>query len=529
MAADLNGHQDLTTYLRILWRWKLLFLAFVVLIPLGAYLVESGKQKVYESSTLVEPQNGTSGPLPVTSGNTLAVARLVTTAPIARRAALLLNLPVRDAGQLAGEVSASGDTNTGFITITVQDHNPNRAAAVATAFARALGGYQTRQSIHNINLQIASLVQQLNSTPRSDPGSRQGVSQQIAQLRAERGASGVRAQILEPATPNPSPVAPRPRRAVELALLIAALLGIGAVILAENTDRRLRSPDDLEQLTEWPLLGVIASTAFSPGGDATPRDEEAFNMLRADLTHFNVGRSLKTVAIISPLVGDGKTTVAAGLAVATARAGKRAILVDGDLRRPQVSSRLRVDPGPGLGAVLAGEVPLANAMLDYQVPGYDGVNLRVLPAGRPPSNPTALINSDRMRDVLRALEDQADLVIVDTAAALAVSDAMPIMQAASGVVMIVRMNRSSRAAVRRLRRVVLSARAAVLGVVATGTTMTAAGYTDYYSSYGESGSTRARLQRQLRFWPNGSNGHSRNGRSGVIADSAATRSESSET
>jgi Mrp family chromosome partitioning ATPase len=161
-------------------------------------------------------------------------------------------------------------------------------------------------------------------------------------------------------------------------------------------------------------------------------------------------------------------------------------------------------------------------VVEYEVPGSGGAILRVVPAGKPPPNPTALVTSEQMRAVLSALEARADLVVVDTAAALAVSDAMPLIQTASGVVMIVRMNRSSRAAVRRLQRVVLSSRAPVLGVVATGTTMTAAGYSDYYASYGDRRRTRFGFQRPGRLKPSSSNGHgAANGKIAAVADEGA--------
>ena len=147
MAPESTGQQDLRTYFRVFWRWKLLFIAFVVLIPLGAYLVERGKPKIYQSSTLMELQDisqgiGTTG-APIVTGNLAAVARLVTTTPVVDIAARLLDEPP---GALANEVQASADPNTGFLTITAMDHDPVRAAAVANAFAAALARHQTDQA-----------------------------------------------------------------------------------------------------------------------------------------------------------------------------------------------------------------------------------------------------------------------------------------------------------------------------------------------------------------------------------------------
>lgn len=499
MPPESTGQQDLRTYARILWRWKFLFLFFVIVMPVGTYFLEQGKPKTYQSSALLSVQGSVAGAGQIAPDNIAAVARLVTTTPIAGRAALFLKVRPANAASLLTGVSATSDPSTGFITITVQAPEPQRAAAVADAFARALGGYQTHQAIHTINLQLRTLVNQLAGIARKDAASRASLVTQIAQLRAQRGGAGAGAQIVQPPVASFTPVGPQTRRSVEIALVIALLLGAGAVLVAENSDRRLRSPEDLEVLTKMPLLGTVPSSAFRPDGDEIPGDVEAFQMLRASLTYFNVERPLSSVAIISPLVADGKTTVAVGLAIAVARAGKRAILIDADLRRPQVCTRLGIDPTAGLGAVLSGEAKLSQVMLECSVDAPPGGRLLVLPAnlGPLPPNPSALTSSKEMMAVLRELEGQADLVIVDTAAALAVSDALPLLQTASGVVLIVRMNRSSRAAVRRLQKVIASSHGHVLGVVATGIASTAAGY-DKYGYYAQNGKGSGR-RRRLRF------------------------------
>lgn len=485
MASDSTGQQDLSTYLRIFWRWKFLLLAFVVLIPLAVYLVEGSKPKVYQSSTLVELQDVSATPVgttggPVVTGNLDAVAQLVTTTSVADIASGLLH---QAPGSLLSKVSASANQSTGFLTISAQDHDPRQAAAIANAFAAALAHRQANQAIAEIDQQVRGLQKQLAATPRSNPGTRVSLKQQIAQLQSLDAATSSGASVIQAAAPSATPIAPKTRRAVELALVIALLLGIGAVLLAENADRRLRSPEDIENLTGWPLLAAIPPGAFIPANVSDPQNEEAFEMLRGALTYFNVERPLASVAIVSPQVGAGKTTVATGLALATARAGKTAILVDADLRRSQVSARLGFTADAGLGAVLAGESRLKDVLLEHTVDGEDGMKLLVLPAGPPPPNPAALLGSQQMRDLVRQLEKQADLVIVDSVAALAVSDALPLLQEVSGSVVVVRMDRTSRAAVRRLQKMIASAQGTVLGAVATGTGNLARAYGGYVYGY----------------------------------------------
>jgi capsular exopolysaccharide synthesis family protein len=466
------------------------------MIPLAVYLIERSKPKVYQSSTLVELQDISASSLgatggPIVTGNLDAVAQLVTTTSVADTAARLLHEPP---GSLVGKVSANANQNTGFLTISARDHDPAQAATIANAFAAALANRQVAQARSEIGQQVAALQKQLADTPRSDPSQRVTLSQQIAQLQALAASSASGASIIQAATPSSSPVAPKTRRAVELALVIALLLGVGAVLVAENADRRLRAIEDIESLTGWPLLAAIPPSAFSPEHGAEPRNEEAFQMLRSALTYFNVERPLGSVVIVSPQVSAGKTTVAAGLALATARAGKRAILVDADLRRPQVCARLGVPDKPGLGAVLAGERQLEEVLVAYPADSPDGGKLLVLGAGPPPPNPAALLGSQQMRALVRKLEGQADLVIVDSVAALAVSDALPLLQAVSGTVVVVRMDRTSRASVRRLQKMIASAHGTVLGAVATGSGAVGRGYGVYPYADGHPGGPLAALR-----------------------------------
>ena len=490
---------DPRAILRILWRWKLLFLAILVAAPVISYLVVRNKPKVYESSTLIsvtsaQVSGGTAGSIGVS--NVVAIARLVNTSPVASVAAKLLNPPANPA-VIAGEVAASGDVATGFITITAQAHKPAEAAAVANAFARALGTNRTNAAIAQLNTQIAALQRQLAAAPPGNAQVRQPLQQQIDQLRAQRGSQGGNVAVAQPATPNSTPVSPRIRRTVELGFVIGLLIAIGAVAVAENSDRRLRSPSDLEDMTNLPLLSAIPTRAFSAPVDSTGREEEAFQMLRAALTYFNVDRRMETVAVASAGQKDGKTTVATRLALATARSGKNVILVDADLRRAQICVRLGIDAPVGLGAVLVGEAQLQDVLIDYPVQGTRGARLQVLPAGAPPPNPSELLGSAEMARLLGELETHSDLVIVDTAAALAVSDPLPLLQEASGVVLIARMNTTTRESLRRLQRVITSARGTVVGVVATATS-SGPGYDEYGYGYTPNGATGLRGRNWLR-------------------------------
>ena len=499
---ELTGTNDVSAYFRTFWRWKWLFLCFVVVCPALAYLIYRSQPTVYQSTALVGVNGATvnsslvNGSGSFTTNNITAIAELVTTTPVADIASGLLR-PPGNPGQVAAEVTASGDPTTNFLRISAEDRSAVRAAAIANAFARAISLNLRRSASKQINATIRGIQAQLAHHGRLDASTRLGLEQQLNQLVLSRSTQGSGAAILEAAAPSGTPAGGGARRAVELGLLIGLLLGLGAVVLAESADRRLRTPDDLESITGLPLLAAIESSAFSDRLTTASEDAEAFSMLRMALMYFNVDRPLDSVLITSAGEKEGKTTVATRLALSAAGAGLDVVLLDADLRRAQVSARLGIPTEEGLSAVIAGTRQLSDVVAQVSLDSNATGRLRVVPAGRPPPNPSALMSSERMQQILEALESKSDLLIIDTPAALAVSDPLPLMRNVSGIVVVARMNRSSRYTIRRLQKVIESAHGQPLGVVATGTT-SGPGYKHYYPSHYSNGSNDSKARRWRR-------------------------------
>jgi tyrosine-protein kinase len=501
---ELTGTRDLASYLRTFWRWKWLFLFFVVAAPVIAFVINRSQPTTYKSSVLVGINGATvnsslvNGSGSFSTSNITAIAELVTTTPVADIAAGLLN-PPGNPGQLAGEVSASGDPATDFLTITAQDRSPTRAADIANAFARAISLNLQRSAVSQINSSIKTIRYQLSHLGPNQADTKLQLQQQLSQLEVARSTQGSGAAILQAATPSGTPAGGGVRRTVELALVIGLLLGFGAIVVAERSDRRIRTPEDLERMTDLPLLAAIEPSAFSDLRK-TNQDDEAFQMLRTSLMYFNVDRDLASVVVTSAGEKEGKTTVATRLAIAAATSGRNVVLIDADLRRAQVSARLGIRASEGLGAVIAGSCEMADVLVDVPLGDAPGAaRLQVLPAGAPPPNPAALMSSPRMQQIIRQLESQTDLLIIDTPAALAVSDPLPLMRAVSGVVVVARVNSSTRQTIRRLQKIIESAHGNLLGVVATGASAglgDAHYYPRYYAQNGANGSKGlARLRR----------------------------------
>lgn len=453
---------------RLLWRRRKLLLACIVLIPILTYLYSNQLTKSYQASTVLQIQSVGDASDVVTDsasgggGNINAVARLASTSGVADEAARILGYPD---GSLRGSITAVADQDTGFMTLTAVSDSGEGAAKVADAAARALNSTREKRGVERANSAIAGVVKDFRKLSRGpdDATERQQLSDKLQRLRTLRAAQGSNAQIIEPAAAPAAPVSPNPRRNAILAFVLAVLLGVGLVILVDRMDRRLRDAEEVEKLVGVPLLAVISNEAF-PGGRPTKRSALAFQTLRDSLTYFNVDEALTIIAVTSPLKGEGKTTVATNLAVSLARANKNVILVDADLRRPQVAQRMGATDDRGLSSVLLG-ANLEDTL--QQVPPF-GSRLQILPAGPKPPNPSELIGSRRMSALLGELADRADVVVIDTTPLLVVSDAFPLLEQVSGTVGIARLDQTPREAVQRMVEITTTAGGRVFGMVATG-------------------------------------------------------------
>jgi capsular exopolysaccharide synthesis family protein len=483
MADSAHEGPDPREFFRLLWRRKALILLCLTLIPVAVYAYSQRLTKTYEANTVISVQGtATDGGLflgsdaSTGSANTAQVAALVSTNAVADQASRLLGEP---RGSLRGTASGSEDEKTNFITITATAGSGPRAAEIANAFAHALKLTRGHAGVARIDVAIGKVQQELDRLKPGDVQQTQ-LSEQLQTLRTLRAAQSENTQVVQPASAPGAPISPNPKRNAILAFVLALLIAGGAVALAERLDRRLHDSRDLQRLTGTPLLAQVPASAF-PGAAPDPQLPIVFQTLRDSLTYFNVDQRLSSLLVISPLKGDGKTSVATNLAVAFARAGKQVILVDGDLRSPQVATRMGTPTMPGLSEVISGNSEIDEALTEIEP---FGSYLRVLPGGSIPPNPSEMLGSARMSTILAELSEMSDLVLIDSAPVLVVSDAFPLFEQVAGIVGVSRLEQTPREAITRAIDVASNAGGRVLGMVASGAKQAGDGY-GYGYGYGE--------------------------------------------
>jgi len=499
--SERRERTDPRHYLRLAWRRKWLLLALIVGIPAITYLVSSQMSRVYEAKTTLFVQTTEiSSPeladqVALSTSAPRSVARLVETPLVANLAAADLDVPRSNSRSLLEKVSAeleaseeSTERESDFLTIKARDGDSKRAAEIARAFAEAVAATRSKQASRAIDQTIRDLTSEASAT--LDPTERAELASQLRDLTALRSGARSATQIVDPVVVPRDPSSPKPLRNAALAFIFSLLLAAGLLPLLNRLDTKVRDPDEIASLAGAPLLAMVPEAAF-PGQRPVPQVREAFQTLRASLTSFNVDQRLSTVAITSPLEGEGKTTVATNLAIALAQDNRHVILVDGDLRRCQAAARLGVErkASVGLDGVLLGEGGLRKALV--RVPGIDAPRgqLRVLPAVSPPANPSVLLGSARMQRILAALAKTADIVLIDSPPLLAVGDAIPLLEHVSGVILVARVDQTTRSALDRSARVISTAGGKTLGVVATAAR--GAGLYDQSYAYEFEGTPRA--------------------------------------
>jgi len=349
--------------------------------------------------------------------------------------------------QVTGSIAAAADLNTVLLTATVTNSSPEQSLAITTA----------------ISTQFGQMVAQLDN--HGSPES-----------------ANVVLNVVSGPTLNPVPVSPRKSLNIGLGVLLGLALGLASAILREVLDNTVRSPQVLRTLSDAPVLGVIAADRGSKksplivDNHARSVRAEAFRQLRTNLQFIDATRPVGVLVVTSSIASEGKSTTAINLAVSFSDSGRRVLLIEADLRRPRVAEYLGLEGAVGLTNVLVGQAAIDDVLQPW---GRGG--LTVLPSGTIPPNPSELMGSPLMAELIIQLRKSFDMIIIDTPPLLPVTDAAVASRLVDGVVVVVRYGKTTRNQVSTALRSLAAVDARVLGTVLTMSPVKGA---EAYSAYG---------------------------------------------
>jgi capsular exopolysaccharide synthesis family protein len=469
----------------VLWRGKYLIVIGVLVALAVSVGLTRASSKVYESSALIQvaPQ------VPTAGAEVLGVQQA--SQDLASTYATLINsrsFLARIRGQVAGgrysvsglaqDISAKAVTqdtnNTNLIELTGHAGSPAAARfltqEVADTFVRTISAdnaTRAAQQQQELESKIAALTTEINKLNANSPTS----AEQITALKAQRAAltdqlANTIAQavgrdgsvsVVAPAITNTVPVKPRPLLNAVLGAMLGLLVGIGAAWLRSVLDRELHSSEEVESLVGLPVLASIPLRRSSGADDLVTR--EAYDILRTNLTFLSLEKPLAVLTVTSSESGEGKTAAVEGLGLAARRRDLKVLLIDGDLRTAQLSTRVGASNRVGFVNVIAADASLDSALVELR-PG-----LSVLPAGPSPPNPPSLLASPKAAKLMDELRRRFELIVIDSPPTGHLADAALLAAISDASVLVARAGQTDRAALAAAVTALKRTPAPIAGVV----------------------------------------------------------------
>ena len=514
----------LRDYISVLWRRKWIILLVVVVATASAFYFSYRQPKVYEASAdliyetplnISNPLTGQSYTDPNERNLELrSVGSVLASPDMQERANDLLKekgsavtgftvsaAPVQDT--TAG--SAYTASNVARITVTSED--PELAAAAANAFAFAYISWRKERTQLQIKTGIDALNQELAGFKGAAKLSTEYLvlAQRLQDLKLLEATATGNFRVLIPATVPETPVAPKPLRSAILGFAVGLFAAIGLAFLLEQFDTRLRHADEVARILRRPILGRIPRISKKMLGESAVvalthpdgHQAEAFRLLRTNLEFMRVDDDVKSLVITSSAQGEGKSVTVANLAVTLAMGGKKVFIVDADLRRPRQHQYFGLENSVGVTTVVTGQTSLDDALYKVHLEPAIGANevdfktwaggseslsrIYVLTSGPLPPNPGEIVASRRFAGIIETLAEEADIVLVDSPAMLAVGDTVALASLVDGLVFLVDMHKATRPMLEQAADQLVRLPCRSLGVVLRTDGAQSAGY--YSSSY----------------------------------------------
>jgi capsular exopolysaccharide synthesis family protein len=407
---------ELADYLDILRRrWLGVLIIVLTALALASAVTLAMPKKYTATARLFIAVSGSQSATDLAQGSNFAERQMSSYAEVATSPRVLapvitqLGLPTTPK-DLAEAVDATVPVDTVILEISATDPDPSRAAQIANAV-----GEELKKATGELSRQ-------------EEDGTQAVVATTIAEAEVPDKASS-----------------PKILLNLGVGLIVGLLLGLGVAMLRHVLDTKVRNEDDVRTLTGTPILGVVAYDQDVSSHPMILRDQplaapsEAIRRLRTNLQFIDIASRPKSIVISSSIPAEGKSTIALNLALSLADTGTRVILVDADLRRPSIAQYVGIEGGVGLTTVLIGR-----AKVEDVVQPLGGTGLDLLPAGQIPPNPSELLGSMAMADLLQGLSESYDMVLLDSPPLLPVTDAVVLSNLAGGALVVVGADRIHR-------------------------------------------------------------------------------------
>jgi Mrp family chromosome partitioning ATPase/capsular polysaccharide biosynthesis protein len=457
-------------YLDVLRRRKWIVVLVLTCVPVVAVLISMRQPAVYQASaevlvsrqTLATQLFNLSDPAALDAGRIAKTqARLARSPDIARRTLDALGLGDRDASELLGASTVTPAEETDILVFSVRDDDPDLAARLASEYASQFAAYRRDLDVGalaNAREQVEERIEALEAEGAEGSVVYRSLVDTRQQLEAMEALQSGRATVVRSASSG-AQIEPQPRRAGMVGLALGLVLAVTLAFLREALDSRARTSGAVIERLQLPLLARVPGRSrrevrrrpvvmlAAPNG----RHAEPFRVLRTKLEFANLDRAGARIMVTSAEAKEGKSTTVANLAVALARAGRRVLLVDMDLRSPALHKLFELGDRPGVTDVVLGTVELDEALAPVSISPFgadissngfarlagDGL-LEVLSAGTHPSNPAEMISLVARTDMLEVLSGRADIVLLDAPPLLSASETLALTARVNALILIAR-------------------------------------------------------------------------------------------
>ena len=475
-------------YFATTWTW---LIVLVALLSGGvAFYISSQTTPIYQTSTRLlvsdPPAVQSLNYSGIVNGSSLTgtYAKMLVDRPVLQGVIEQLNLPMTS-DELKPLISVDIISGTQLLSITVDNTNPIQAADIANTIAdvftqriRDLQAQRYSATRDGLAQRVSDMEKKVSDTSNAITAEKQalgiplvitpspngstisaipesplliqlesrlteyqrlysGLVTNYEQVRLAEAQTSTNVFVAETASVPRTPISPNTSRTTLLAAVVGAMMAAGLVFIIEYLDDTIKNPQDIRRKFNLPVLGMISHHSVDQGKPISvlePRSPvvEAYRTLRTNITFAGVDIPLRKIIITSSVPQEGKSTVAANLAAVLAQGDKKVILIDADLRRPTVHTQYSLPNRLGLTTLFVRQGNSLNGVIQ----ATDYPQLSVITSGGFAPNPSELLTSKKMAQLLDYLREESDMVILDTPPVLTVTDAAAMASVVDGIILV---------------------------------------------------------------------------------------------